>query len=256
MLHDPVQLYLTVYGAMRDMLYKLPVKDLRSIAGAAGFDITQFTPKPERPPIFGEMDRQFGSWPVNKQATALSVMAIRVCTGDPEKIDRLRKSLLPLGIDYVGGAFVPIGLFDARDAAFVAPDAVGDLSKASSRLADGDYSGAISAACGAVDTVTQRLYDENNLGQPPNSFQAKVNTAAEKLGLWGNLRSGYEAGGMSSEDAITLVKHFQEATNHAAQALQILRRAQGDVHGSKGTTIHAAFQAIKWASALCALLTP
>lgn len=248
------ELYSTAYSAIRLMLQGPPVQGLRAIAGAAGFDITRFTPLDARSPIFGEMDRQFRSWPTDRRAVALALMAASLVRSDAAALARLRSVLNPLGIDYVGGNFVPIGLFDAREAVFVASDSVDDLSKASSRLADGDYSGAISAACGAVDAVTQRLYEKHGLGPPPTSFQAKVNTVAQRLGVWNHLRREYEASGVGASDAADLVEHMRAATNSASQGLQVLRRTQGDVHGSKSATVRTAYQAIKWASAISALL--
>lgn len=247
-------LYATAYSAIRGMLQGPSVQGLRAIAGAAGFDITRFTNLDARSPIFGEMDRQFRSWPTDRQAVGLGLLAERLVRSDGAALATLQSVLNPLGIDYVGGNFVPIGLFDAREAVFVASDSVDDLSKASSRLADGDYTGAISAACGAVDAVTQRLYDKHGMGPPPTSFQTKVNTVALRLGVWDHLRREYEASGVGASDAAELVEHMRAATNSASQGLQVLRRTQGDVHGSKSATIRTAYQVIKWASAICALL--
>ncbi len=60
--------------------------------------------------------------------------------------------------------------------------------------------------------------------------------------------------GVEAAAAKELAEEFQQATNHASQALQVLRRVMGDVHGSRPALQSAAYDAIKWASAICALL--
>ncbi len=55
------------------------------------------------------------------------------------------------------------------------------------------------------------------------------------------------------KDASGLVKEMKSVTKHAAQVLQVLRRAMGDTHGSNPLFRHTAYDAIKWASAICSL---
>jgi hypothetical protein len=121
-------------------------------------------------------------------------------------------------------------------------------------LINDDYSGAITSACGAVDIVMQQIYEKHNLGEAGKvSFQTKVDPAAKQLGIFEAMESEFRQAGMSEKDASELVKEMKGATNHAAQALQVLRRAMGDTHGSKPAFRHTAYDAIKWASAICSL---
>jgi len=59
--------------------------------------------------------------------------------------------------------------------------------------------------------------------------------------------------GMNDEDSSKIVKEMKDATNHAAQALQLLRRIMGDTHGTKPALRRTAYDSIKWASAICGL---
>jgi hypothetical protein len=146
-----------------------------------------------------------------------------------------------------------IGPLDAREAPFIPPESQTDLTKAVSRLAAGDWSGAVSAACGAVDSVTQALYAKHGLGAPPTPFQVKVNTLIDRLKVWEQLRDEYTKAHVPAADADEIVAHMKAATNSATQALQVIRRAQGDVHGTKLATRRVAYEVIKWASAICGL---
>jgi len=40
---------------------------------------------------------------------------------------------------------------------------------------------------------------------------------------------------------------------HAVEALQVIRRTTGDVHGTKPTYTRIVYDTIKWASAVCGL---
>jgi len=60
--------------------------------------------------------------------------------------------------------------------------------------------------------------------------------------------------GMKPADATSIVSDLRETANHAAQALQVLRRAMGDTHGSKPALRRTAYHTIKLAAAICGLL--
>jgi len=243
-----------IYSMIRATLYGGTVGQLRTMAGAAGFDITRFPGEDRRAPIFAEMDRQFRSCPDEQKVTALGIMADWAIGEDAGNEQRLRNLLQPHGFDYVAGSFVPVGLLDRRESAFLPPDAQPDLSNALTRLANGDYSGAISAACGTVDSVTQAVYESDGLGKPPSSFQAKVNTLLNRR--LDDLFAEYREDGLTENDARDLVQHVRNSTSGAANALQILRRTQGDVHGTRPATVQTVYHAIRSAAAICGILMP
>lgn len=105
--------------------------------------------------------------------------------------------------------------------------------------------------------MTQALYaNHSDWGPVPNSFQTKVkvNTSLKKLKVFETMKQEFIELGITEEDATTIVEEIGQATNHAAQALQVIRRTMGDVHGTKRALRKTAYDSIKWASAICALL--
>jgi hypothetical protein len=159
------------------------------------------------------------------------------------------------GYQFLAGSFVPVKLLDTREAQFLPVSASGELARATARLIDGDYSGAITSACGAVDLVTQQVYEKYTIGDPGKvAFQAKVNTALKQLHVFEDMEQEFIALGMRQADASSIVSDLRNTTNHAAQALQVLRRAMGDTHGSKPALRNTAYDAIKLSSAICGLL--
>ena len=129
-----------------------------------------------------------------------------------------------------------------------------EISAAFDRLVRGDESGAITKACGAVDSLARAVYEKHNWNDMPDSFQAKVNTIMKRLGVFDNMRAELSQLSMRPDDIDEIVEDVREATNHAAHALQVIRRAMGDVHGTKPALTRTVYDSIKWASAICGLL--
>lgn len=251
-----------LFGALRSELNKLPVQQIRNTVAAAGFDVSQITAKAEarsglgsRAEVMPAVDQLFGQMSESAQKTALCILAERLTGRSPELDASTQHILGRHGFQFVTGTFVPMHELDAREAQFVAPSAAIELGRAMSRLINGDHSGAITSACGAVDLMTQAIYEEHGLGNPSGaSFQTKVNTALKRLQVFEAMKQEFVDIGMKPEDASALVAEMKKTCNHASQALQVLRRAMGDTHGSKPALRQTAYDAVKWSSAICGLL--
>lgn len=251
-----------LYGALRSELNKLSVQDIRNTVAAAGIDVTRITAKAEarsglgsRAEVMPAVDRLFGEMSPSAQVVTLRILSKQLITRNEDLAKSVQEILGHHGYQYIAGSFVPVKLLDTREAQFLPASASGELARAMARLIDGDYSGAITTACGAVDLVTQQTYEKYALGDPGRvAFQAKVNTALKQLHVFECIEREFTDLGMNQADAASIVNNLQEATNHAAQALQVLRRAMGDTHGSKPALRNTAYDAIKWSSAICGLL--
>ncbi len=251
-----------VYAALRSELNNLSVQNIRNTVAAAGFDVTRIPAESEarggagsRAEVMPAVDRLFGEMARDAQLTAISILAERLMQGDAERAERIRQLLLRHGFEFINGTFVPVGLFDSREAAYIPPSSGAEQARAMSRLVSGDESGAITSACGAVDLATQSIYERHGFGNPGQvAFQAKVNTALQNLRVFEEMRQEFEELGIAPADAATVVEDMRRATNHAAQALQTLRRVMGDVHGTRPALRRTAYDCIKWASAVCGLL--
>lgn len=149
---------------------------------------------------------------------------------------------------------MPLAAADAREFKFMPPSSAEQVSTAFDRLSVGDEDGAITAACSAVDTATLAAYEKYGLGNPPNSFQTKVNTVMDRLNIYPEMEADLVQLGLKPEDVKEIVGELHETTKHAANALQVIRRTLGDVHGRKPAYTRLTYDAIKWASAICGLL--
>jgi hypothetical protein len=248
-----------LYGAIRSELNNLSVQNIRNTVAAAGFDVSRITARSEargevamgsRAEVMPQIDKLFGEMAAGDKERTLNILAERLIN------ERLTALLRQHGFEFLNGSLMPVGMIDVRERQYLPPSAVAEIEKALSRLTGGDESGAITAACGAVDITTQSVYmlPALALGDPGQvSFSAKVNTGLQRLGIFQEMENELTQLGIRAVDAHSIVEEIQQATNHAAQALQMLRRTMGDVHGSRPALVKSAYDSIKWASAICGL---
>ena len=99
------------------------------------------------------------------------------------------------------------------------------------RYIDGDYAGAITSICGAVDSMTEHVYDIKQIGNVYiDSYQQRVNRAFTSF----EKEYKYEFDGIDSIDDNELTKiwnNHRSAVNHAAFILGSFRRNISDAHG-------------------------
>jgi len=251
-----------LYGALRSRLNGLSVQNIRNTAAAAGIDVTQIPSTSEartglgsRAEVMPVIDRLFRELSQEAKVTALRILAEELRRPGGEAEETVDEILGRHGFVFVNGRFVPVDLLDARERQFLPPSSSAELARAMSRLVDGDESGAITSACGAVDKVTKEIYRSLGIGDPRRvAYQAKVNTVIKHLLIFDNMCSDLIDAGLSEDDANTVVDNIRSATNGAAQALQVLRRTMGDVHGSELALRKTAYDCIKWSAAICGLL--
>jgi hypothetical protein len=237
-----------LFGVLMTALRTLSLKDARTAVAAAGITGIN-SPTQYWDPFLAGVERVFGLLEPDAQLIALRILANQFHSNEA-----VRSLFMQHGFQYLDGAFIPVGLLDQREAKYLPQSSAAELAKATKRLVDGDETGAITAACGAVDALMQNLYAKHGLGDPSKvGFAAKVGTALAHLRVFEGMNNDFVALGLKSEDAVRIVTEMRKATNHASEMLQILRRTMGDVHGSKAALTYAAYDAIKWASAICGL---
>lgn len=199
-------------------------------------------------PFLAAVDSKFQSLELTSREQALRILADELLS------DCVRSDMARLGYEYIAGAFVPVEMFDRRESLFVPQSSASELEKAMKRLADNDESGAITTACGAVDSLMQDIYGRLGLGDPGRTaFAAKVATAVKRLAVFEGLKREFVELGMSDANSDKIVSEWRASVLHAAEMLQTLRSKMGDVHGTKPALRRAAYDAVKWSAAICSL---
>jgi len=233
---------------LAELTHQLSIPRIRQAVGRAGFDTARIPAEDRRASVVPAVQRLFGEMEYAQKVTAVAVLSAEL---SPEAANA---GLRPHGYQFLGREIVALGAVDGNEVRFLPASSAQEIASAFARLNAGDEDGAISAACGAVDTVTVAIHEKYGLGQPPNAFQAKVNTVMATLKIYEEIEADLIQLNVRPETAKEIVTELHEATKHAANALQVIRRTLGDVHGSKPAYRRLTYDAIKWASAICGLL--
>jgi hypothetical protein len=168
--------------------------------------------------------------------------------------DQLRESLAAIGWQFEDGAMAPLEVLSPEDLASVPAAAHHDLLKAAKRFSY-DASGAVSAACGAVDGLTESLYSVHSLGRAAeHSFQQRVNQSIKALKVIEEMERELVALGWDESKSKEFAKNLQGSLSQTAKVLESLRSHMGDAHGTKPVVDAMVLNSIRWASVLCSFL--
>lgn len=166
----------------------------------------------------------------------------------PEIREKLEGHLSRLGLGIAGNTVAPLKIFDVSELAELPVESRDDMIKAVQRLRDGDLSGALSAACGAVDAKTSAVYETLDLGDPGKvSFQERCKQALKAKGVFEKLEQELRSLGWEDSDIRRFKNNFEGSLNQAAYIMQTLRSRMGDVHGTKPVLKPLVFDSLKWA---------
>lgn len=208
-------------------------------------------------PLMESLDTQFRQFSEEEKLRTVRVLAQRLTREDrPEIRDSVVALLRDHGFQFVDNTFVPIDFFDQREARYLPTSALSEISTALGRLVDGDLDGALTSACGAVDTAASGVYATKSLGDPAkeDSFRKKAMSAITASGKLAELESELVRLGWDEKDAHLFRESFAGALNQAAHVMQMLRSRMGDVHGAKPAIDSVVYDAIKLASVLTSLM--
>lgn len=104
------------------------------------------------------------------------------------------------------------------------------LRTAYTRYGQGDFSGAMTAVCSALDNVTTRVYATHDLGSPhDDSYQQR--TSRSFSALESAYRERFAEAGIAPAELNRMWQNYRGAVNQAAYVLGALRRNASDVHG-------------------------
>lgn len=248
------------WGPIRACLEELIFHQIKQVAGLAGLDTSKLAHvdeyldkdgKPKRPTkgtLMAAIDQELTQMPADKQHRFMRIAAEETLRRKPELLPQLENDLSRLGWQWIDQTLLPIALFDPADLAAL-PDAFRtDLVKAGQRFRDGDLGGALSAACGAVDTVTAAVYLNTGLGNPADdSFQQRCNRALGARQVIEHIDTQLRELGWEDTELKPLRENFKGALSQGAYVMQSLRSKMGDVHGTKPILKPLVYDAIKWA---------
>ena len=122
------------------------------------------------------------------------------------------------------------------------------IGKTLRRYRDGDFDGAVTAICGLVDAITEKVYSQKSLGNHrTDQYQERVSKAFRAL------ESEYKTPLNSlKEDQINRIwNNHLGAINQAAYVLGAFRREYSDAHGAQSAASELVQRAIDCAVFVC-----
>lgn len=246
---------LPAWPAIRACLQELHFYDIKEVAGLAGLDVTALSHLDQKQQggaskgqLMTAVDSQYRSMTPAVQARFLTILIEEILRRRPQSEEKLSEYLDRLGWSFVDQTLVPVQVLSPQTFDDTPTECRKDLLKAAQRLRDGDLTGAISAACGAVDSATASVYEEMGLGDPTDaSFQEACKKAMQARGVLTSLDQQLHALGWQPEDIQPFRKNLEGALRQGAFVMQTLRSHMGDVHGSKPILRSLVFDCLRWA---------
>jgi len=183
------------WGPIASLLFELKSDDVQHIIERAGvapdWSLTKdqaYSHKTRKRVYRERIGRLYSELPTDQQQRFILNVARELIKLNKSYRERINEVLRNMGWTLIEDTLIQIGVLDPSDLLSLREAASKDLPKAGERLPT-DLSGAISAACGAVDSVCARIYEVHpNLGDIGKvSFQEKVNKALEAVKALENL---------------------------------------------------------------------
>jgi len=229
--------------------------DIKEIVGLAGFDLASISHLEQRArggaskgQLMTGIDRGLRELDGESFKRFIAVVAEEVLKRRPDSRESLEDNLSRLGWALSGNSVIPIRIFDASILPELPFESQNDLTKAAQRFRDGDLSGAISSACGALDAATSAIYSSAGLGDPTKtSFQERCKRSLEARGVIPKMEQQMRELGWNEQEITPFRKNFEGAMNQGAYVMQTLRSNMGDVHGTKPILKPLVFACLKWA---------
>lgn len=247
----------SVWSVIRSVLYdQFSFGAIKGLVGLTGIDLTRLAHLEQRErggasksQLLSGIDVQVAEMTEPELQRFLRITVEEILRQRPSFEEKFQGYLARLGWAFHQGNLVTLEILDVLDLPELPEASRSELVKAATRLRDGDLSGAVSAACGAVDAVTAEIYAAENIGNPGNaSFQERVGRSLKATRAVERLESDLASLGWETNRIGMFRDNFRGALNQSAYVLQTLRSEMGDVHGTKATLAPLVFDSIKWAA--------
>jgi hypothetical protein len=246
---------LPAWPAVRACLGEFSFSDIKTVAGLAGANLPALAHLDQREPskatkghLMTAVDGQYGAMSDELKARFLANLIEEILRRRPEAEDLLSEYLSRLGWSFIDRTLVATNVLSHETLEDTPPVSRADLLKAAQRLRVDDLSGAISAACGAVDSATSQVYADFKIGDPTDdSFQQRCKRAMKAKGVMASLEQELQTLGWEQTEVTRFRQNLDGAFTQGAYVMQTLRSHMGDVHGSKPISRPLVFDCLRWA---------
>ncbi len=251
-----------IFKALYELLDGLSDAQIQNIASVSGIRIPKVHPAYISPNTdakhwtLSQVRIAFDRENQRSDGAAVSVLrdmarALREQVGEEALQEVLRRG----GFNFIDDKFLQLDVLDIRLLHSIPAFCHDDLKTAGFRISNRDYTGAITSACGAVDTLTNTVIERDGISIRKHgeaSFASKVNTVLFKhLKVHDEMRKNLIAEGKSPAEAGDSANRIRGEINQAAQRLQELRPRKADVHGRKSANEDTARETMALSLQIC-----
>jgi len=253
----------SAWSASSAVLRNFSFYDIKEIVGLAGFDSSRISHLVQRSgssaskgQLITEIEQGLSEFTDEEKRHFVNIVIEEMLDRSSNVEEQLEKYLSRLGWQIIDKAVIPIEILDRNDLVELDEISREDLLKSAKRFRDGDLSGALSAACGAIDSLTNEIYQNNNLGDATKaSFQERCKVALNEVGVFKAITNELSDIEWKESGIIPFSKNFEGALNQATYVMQSLRANMSDVHGTKPVLKPLIFDSIKWSQIIVRLLS-
>lgn len=235
------EVWSSIRGTLREYYSFAQIKD---IAGACGLPVERlahlqqkFSGGASKGQLMDGVDdlvRELD--PERRDSFVVACMEEMVVRNDGAKgeLDRL---LRRVGWGLIGSSPYPLRLQIALEATDLSSEVMSGISTALERYRDGDFDGSITAICGAVDSLTEKIYAAKSLGDHKSaSYQERVSRSFQALEQ--KFKSSIQSPGLSADELQRVWNNYRGAISQSGYVLGSFRREYSDVHGAKNPPRH------------------
>lgn len=148
----------------------------------------------------------------------------------PHRREQVSECVEQFGWTVEQGKLRPSGLLVKGVSVDLTEDVRQLLENAYNRYGQGDYPGAMTAVCSALDALTAKICDLYCLGNPHEAtYQERASRSFQALET--AYRACYADAQFDEEGVNRVWKNYKRSINQAAYVLGVLRRSASDVHG-------------------------
>jgi hypothetical protein len=166
------------------------------------------------------------------------VACIEEMVARSEKVKgELERLLRRVGWGLSGGSAYPLRLQVALETTEMNDESASGISTALCRYRDGDFDGAITAICGAVDSQTEKIYEAKNLGDhKAAAYQERVSRSFQAVEA--AFKASLQSPTLPADEVSHIWHNYRGAISQAGYVLGAFRREFSDAHGSKNSPQH------------------
>jgi hypothetical protein len=232
---------ISIWPSIRNILREFTFYGIKDIITAAGLDIHELAHLQQKPGssvskgmLIDEIERLLFKHDIETQNRIIKYCVVEILRSPiPEYRERLEELLLRVGWGISGNEPYPIKLQLDIEIEKLPEPVQTNIQKAIRRYRDGDISGAVTAICGAVDELTERMYLAHpELGDHRNDSYHKRISKSYRLAEV-PFKNILKKVGFCDNDIRLMWDNQKKAVSQAGYVLGSYRRNISDAHGDQ-----------------------